>query len=370
MTEENKLDLSQVSFNNLIDDSAPAAVLEKETPTAAEVPAVAEGHEESVTEDQTVETPETTDTEAVESTETVEEPTSEPANEPDVEEPVEDLPSVIDVLKEKLGYEIQGEYSEDYDGVVQFTQAAASEIAKEQLDSVFSQFPDVEEYLQFRYNGGDPKKYFQASSPNVDYAAIEIDADDVSTQRAVVQEHLRRMNYSDEEIAETVQDYVDAGILERHANRSLNKLRTMQEQDARNIVEQQKQEAAQLQEQVQQQWTSIQQTIQTGNLRGFNVPEADKTKFYSWMSEARDNQGRTQRMIDQDQMDLETQLALEYLLYKKFDLNKLVQSTAATKKAQNLKTRLQNNQPASKRMKGGKGGSNKSNKLPSLSELL
>ena len=42
MSEEIKLDLSQVSFNNLIDDKAPAPVLEQEVPSAASVPEEAE----------------------------------------------------------------------------------------------------------------------------------------------------------------------------------------------------------------------------------------------------------------------------------------------------------------------------------------
>ena len=367
MAENEKLDLSQVSFSNLINDDAPAPVLESTPAPEAEVPETAENAVEEVQEAPEQETQESTEDEAVDDTATLEEASTEAAPEA---EPEEEAPSVIDVLREKLGYEVQGQFSEDYDGVVQFTQSVANEIAKEQLDTVFSQFPDVEEYLQFRYNGGDPKKYFQASAPVVDYSTLEIQEDDVSTQRAIVGEHLRRMNYTDEEIAETVQDYVDAGILQRNAELSLTKLRAYQQQEAKQLVAQQQQQAEQAQAEVQQQWTNIQQTIARGSLRGFNVPESDKSKFYAWMSEARDNQGRTQRMIDQQQMDLETQLAMEYLLYKKFDLNKLVQSTAATKKAQNLKARLQNNQPASKRMKGGKGGSNKSNKLPSLSELL
>jgi len=370
MSEEIKLDLSQVSFNNLIDEKAPAPVLEQEVSAESSVPEEAENSlpEAEVSEESVAEQPEeVSEPEKVDNTESTPEAPIESERE---DEDASDSLTVIDVLKEKMGYDVVGDFSEDYDGVAQFTQTVAGEMAKEQLDSVFSQFPDVQEYLQFRYNGGDPKKYFQASSPTVDYNSLEIEADDVSTQRAVVQEHLRMMNYSEEEISETVQDYIDAGILEKHANRGLSKLKVIQENQAKNVVESQKKEAEQYQQQVQQQWVNIQDTIKQGELRGFTVPESDKSKFYSWMSDAKDNQGRTQRMLDQEGMDLETQLAMEYLLYKKFDLNKLVQGVKATQKAQNLKKRLQNNQPASKRMKGGTQNSSKGNKLPSLSELL
>ena len=79
-----------------------------------------------------------------------------------------------------MGYEVEGNFSEDYDGVAKFADAVAQEIAKEQLDTVFSQFPDVEQYLQYRYNGGDPKQYFQATAPVVDYSAVEITDENVA----------------------------------------------------------------------------------------------------------------------------------------------------------------------------------------------
>ena len=89
------------------------------------------------------------------------------------------------------------------------------------------------------------------------------------------------------------------------------------------------------------------------------------------MSDAVDNQGRTQRLLDREQMDLETQVAMEYLLWKKFDLSKLVSNTKNTKKAQNLKQKLQQNKPASQRMKGGRNAASKAPaKLPSLKDLL
>ena len=137
------------------------------------------------------------------------------------------------------------------------------------------------------------------------------------------------------------------------------------------MIERQKAEAQQRQETAQTQWTNIKNTIDQGQVRGFNIPNADRKKFYSWMSEAVDNQGRTQRLLDREKMDLETQVAMEYLLWKNFDLNKLLSNTQNTKKAQNLKQKLQQNKPASQRMKGGRNSASKAPaKLPSLKELL
>jgi hypothetical protein len=372
MTKENTLDLSQVSVANLLNENAPAPAVE-EAPES-----VAEGTQEEQEETPNVLDAENPDIPSPE--ETPEEDTPEleeaPAAEEQKEEETpdsgesEEESSVIDILKSKLGYEVAGDYTEDYDGVVKFTQTVANEIAKEQLDSVFTQFPDVEQYLQFRYNGGDPKTYFQTTSPEVDFSAVELGEDDINSQRLVVQETMRRQGYSNEEINETVQDYLDAGILKKHADRGLGKLQEAQKVEASQLIEKQKAAAENRQSELQQQWQSIRTTIEQGAVRGFNIPTADKSKFFSWMSDAVDKQGRTQRLVDREAMDVETQVAMEYLLWKKFDLNKLVTNKRNTKKAKNLKSKLQQKASATKRMKGGKAGYTAPKKLPSLKDLL
>lgn len=362
MVEEKSLDLSQVSVANLLNDNSPSSIPE---PESEEVEQVEEVQNEEVEEAPQAEVEEQEDI-PVAATD-VEEP-SELADSTEAEDPED--PGVIDTLRQKMGYEIAGEFSEDYDGVAEFTQSVANEIAKEQLDTVFSQFPDVEEYLQFRYNGGDPKKYFQATSPTVDYSAIELSDEDVSMQRMVVQEFLTRQGYQPDEVSDTIQEYVEAGILMSQANRGLGRLKVAQEKEAKQLVQQQQEQAESQQQQVQQQWGAIQNTIEQGNVRGFLIPNADRKKFFGWMSDAVDKEGRTQRLVDREQMDLETQVAMEYLLWKKFDLNKLVSNTKNTKKAQNLKQKLQQKKPANQRMKGGQASYKAPKKLPSLKDLL
>ena len=137
MGEEKSLDLSQVSVANLLNDEAPSNIPEPETETVEE--AVAEPQvEEPVQEDTTVEEP------VAEAGTEVDEVDTEPVSEETSEQTGDDT-SVIDVLRSKFGYEVEGDFEEDYDGVVAFTQTVANEIAKEQLDSVFGQYPAVEQ---------------------------------------------------------------------------------------------------------------------------------------------------------------------------------------------------------------------------------
>jgi hypothetical protein len=363
MNKEESLDLSQVSVANLLNEDAPVNIPE---PEQEEATAVAEEPAEEVqAEPATQDEPEEQSEAQAESEET---PESETSSEEPSEE--EEGPGVIDTLRNKLGYEVEGDFKDDYDGVVSFTQTVAQEIAKEQLDTVFTQYPDVEQYLQYRYNGGDPKQYFQAQSPDVDFNQLQLAEDDLASQRMIVEQHMSMQGYTPEEVQESIQEYIEAGILHKHAQRGLTKLQVAQKQRAEQVVKDQQQHAEQHRQQVEQQWTSIQSTIDAGRLKGFEVPASDRKKFYKWMSEAVDNEGRTQRSLDRAQMDLETQLTMEYLAWKNFDLNKLVTNTSRTKEAQNLKSRLKQTQTASKRMKGGNTGYTAPKKLPSLKDLL
>lgn len=364
MSKNNSLDLSSLSMTSLLNDDAGVPAPQEETAASD-----AEATEESAAKPEVANTePVTEEPETGDGTDEVLEPTDDVVN--DIVDNDEQTLTVIDVLREKFGYEIQGEYDEDYDGVVEFTKAVADEIAKEQVDAMFNQYPDVQEYLSYRHNGGKPEDYFRAQSPEVDFTQIEIDPDNSIMQRQVVERMMQIQGYAQEEIAEYIQDYVDAGILEKQARRSLVKLQEQQASEKVQLVEKQKQQAQQERERVQQQWSNIKSTIDKGTVRGFNIPEADKNNFFKWMAEPASKDGKTQRLIDRESLDLESQVAMEYLIWKKFDLNKLVTARANSKKASSMREKLQQtNTSAARRMKGSPTTRSTPN-LPSLGDIF
>ena len=130
MNKDESLDLSQVSVANLLNNNAPSDIPAPEEPVAEEV-AEEQVEEVAATEESEPEVIEAQDSQTVEAE--VEEPVAEAVDE--AAETSE--PGVIDTLRQKLGYEIEGSFEDDYDGVVSFTQSVAGEIAKEQLDTVF-----------------------------------------------------------------------------------------------------------------------------------------------------------------------------------------------------------------------------------------
>lgn len=373
MSKEDNLDLSKISVSALLDDQpAPAAETTEETPETVETetPTTEEAVEETSEEiqEETAETEEPND-ESEESTDSLEE------NPKETEETEETEASIISTLKERLGYDVEGEFEDDYDGIAGLTKAMAEKIAEEQFQSVFQSFPDIQEYLNYRVSGGDPDKFFKVAAKEIDFGKLQLSKEDKGMQRKVVENFMQMQGFEPEEISETIQDYEDAGILLKNSERAVKKLAAHQVKQKETLVQQQQKQAQETAKQTQETWGQIGSIINKGRLRDFTIPESDKKRFYSWMATPVDNNGRSQRLIDREKLDQESILAMEYLMYKGLDISKLVSAKVNTKQAASLKAKLKSSKPtASRRMKGNKGGYNKTSNgrpnIPTLDKLL
>ncbi|HAH23897.1 MAG TPA: hypothetical protein DCL77_09080 [Prolixibacteraceae bacterium] len=279
--------------------------------------------------------------------------------------------SMFQVLNEKLGYEVEGEFKEDYDGLTEYTKKVADKMVESQLGELFKALPDVEEYMAYRLNGGNPNEFFGTAENSTDFTSIELVEENVMTQELVVATLLKSQGYAPDEIKETIEDYKDTNILFKHARKALPKVIAMDTARKENLMTEQAKLKADQDKDAAQKWEAIKTTIGTGELKGFIVPEKEKNEFYNWMSAPIDANGKSQRTLDRETMDTETMLAMEYLFYKKFELGKLAQNVKNTTQANTLRSKLNNsNQGASARMNQGGQNSSQGVKLPKLSELL
>ena len=309
MSKEDNLDLSKISVSALLDDQpAPAAETTEETPETVET--------ETPTTDETVE-----ETAEETSEEIQEDDTEAPAPNDDLQEAADALEadteteetevSIISTLKERLGYDVEGEFEDDYDGIAGLTKAMAEKIAEEQFASVFQSFPDIQEYLNYRVSGGDPDKFFKVAAKEIDFGKLQLSKEDKGMQRKVVENFMQMQGFEPEEISETIQDYEDAGLLLKNSERAVKKLAAHQIKEKESLVKKQQEQAQENARQTQETWGQIGTIINKGRLRDFTIPESDKKRFYSWMATPVDNKGRSQRLIDREKLDQESILAME-----------------------------------------------------------
>lgn len=371
MSENKGLGIENLGSIDWLNDSSPApeaAETQAEQTTEAPEPVVETTEAEAVeptTEVPVEETPEVQE----EVEETLEEPVAEEAAPAAEVEAEPEAASMFATLGAKLGYEVEGDFSEDYDGLAEYTTAVGQQIANEQLEKIFATMPDVKEYFEYRANNGDPLKYFEAQQAEVDYNGVDIE--NLAIQKRVIIDGMRQQGFGDEDITRMVESYEDAGILKDNASIYLQQLQRTQGQRKQQLLAQQEQEAAQQRQEAEAYWNGVQETINAGNLKGMAIPQRQRGKFYEWMTTPVNEQGYTQRDIDRNNIDQETALAVEYLLFQGFDLKKLASNAAATQKVSSLKSKLTAAPSAGSRMKSRtKSGTTKANTIPSLKDLL
>ena len=368
MTDSKGLGIGDLGSVDWLNDSSPAPeAAETQSEQTAEPTEAAPETTEEVAEEPTTEVPteETTDeVEEVEAEEAADSFDTEPTQEVEADET-----GMFSTLGAKLGYEVEGDFSEDYDGLAAYTTAVGEQIAKEQLEKIFASMPDVQEYFEYRANNGDPLKYFEAQQAEMDYGNVDLNNEAI--QKRVVIDGMRQQGFTDEDITRMVESYEDAGILADNAGIYLKQLQATQGQRKEQLLAQQQQQAAQQRAEAEAYWNSVHETINTGSLKGMQIPQRQRGKFYEWMTTPVTDQGYTQRDLDRQNIDQETALAVEYLLYQGFDLKKLAGNAAATQKVSSLKSKLSSAPSAGSRMKSRtKSGTTKPNGLPSLKDLL
>ena len=269
--------------------------------------------------------------------------------------------SVISEIMDKLGYDVENaNYEDTPEGIAELTSDIASQIADDRIDEVMEAFPLVKEHLDYVLAGGDSQKFMEANDPNKDYNLLEIDENDIGIQKQLLSNYFATKGHDKEFIEEMVNDFEDTGKLYSKAEAAKTALSNLQEAQRSQMVEEQRQQQAVQEEKLTEFWNGVADTIEeSAEFAGISVPDRDKNKFFDYLSTPVTQEGQTQRDIDHQDADMDIKLAIDYLMYKGFDLGGLVETKAKTQNARSLKDRISRNEESvkstrrSSRRKGG-----------------
>jgi hypothetical protein len=261
------------------------------------------------------------------------------------EDDSEEAGSVAESIAKALGYDIENDYADTEEGLVEFTKDIAQNIAEDQLNELFQQFPLVQKHLDFVLAGGDSEKFFQAYNPSMDYSQYDIDRNDSRTQKAFVSEYFKNKGHDEEFIKDMLEDYEDSGKLYDKAIVAQKQLAAIQSREREQIVEQQKQERAQQERAQEEFWENVAATIDQGKeFAGIRIPEKEKAKFFDYISAPVDKSGRTRRDMDYASSELDVKLAIDYLMYKGMNLQDIITTKAKTESVKSLRDKIQRNE--------------------------
>jgi hypothetical protein len=331
MNPNEKIQLDDITFDDVIagDGASTVALDEIESP-------VEEVQEEKTTEElapieDTVE-------------EKVEEEEVEENEEVDSEEDELESTVVSEVLT-KLGYELDGEYADTSEGLADMTKDVASKMADDRIDEVLEAFPLVKKHLDYVLSGGQSENFMQAHDPNLDYNKIELAQDDIRSQKAILSDYFTQKGHDKDFIQEMLGDYEDSGKLHSKADQARQALGKVQAQQKEQMLADQKGMVQKQQAEQQEFWNNVSNTIQESKeFKGLQVPEKEKSKFFNYLSKPISKEGYTQRDVDHSEADMEVKLAIDYLMYKGFNLKDIIKTKAKTQATQSLRQKISKNE--------------------------
>lgn len=281
-----------------------------------------------------------------EETEEVQQST-EDTEEEEIEEEVEETDfRVVDEVAQQFGLELEEDTPDTLEGINKVVREASTKMAEQQMSQVWEAFPDVKEYAEYRANGGDPDSFRENYLSANSYSDLNVENTD--HQKMLVKEQMKEQGFDDSDIQDEINELSDANLLQNKAKRAQKYLTKKQEKKKQELVQQQKQKAQQQKQQIQQEWNQIENTIEESDqFKGLKIPETEKSDFYKWMREPQQD-GKTQREKQLQNVDLETHLMIDYLLYKGGNLSNLVDNLATTKNAETLANKLKGNKRQTK----------------------
>jgi len=253
--------------------------------------------------------------------------------------------TVVGEILNNLGYELDGKYEDTSEGLTNLTKDVASKMADDRIDEVLENFPLVKKHLNYVLSGGESENFMQAYDPNLDYTKIEIAEDDVRSQKSILSDYFSAKGHDKEFIDEMLGDYEDSGKLHSKADAARQALGKVQTQEREQLVEKQKEQMQEQQTQQTRFWEGVAETIETSKeFAGLHVPEREKSKFFNYLSKPVTREGYTQRDIDHSEAEMETKLAIDYLMYKGFNLDQIINTKAKTKASKSLREKISKNE--------------------------
>jgi len=269
-------------------------------------------------------------------------------------EQVED-DTIVGAVLAKLGYDVDDKYEDTTEGLVELTKDIGVQMADENLDKLFEQFPLVKDHMEYVMSGGKSQDFMGMHDPRSDYSRVKMSQDDTQVQKYFLAEYFKTKGHDSEFINELLEDYEDNGKLYNKAVNAQKALVSSQATYRKNAVEQQKQEQIKAKEEQKKFWDGVYETIDTSqSFKGLAVPEREKNKFFDYLSKPVTKEGYTQRDLDHTESDMDTKLAIDYLMFKGFNLEKMIDIKARTKSTRTLKDKIVSSKERVKSSKSAK----------------
>lgn len=212
---------------------------------------------------------------------------------------------------------------------------------KKGIDEYKSSKPeDVQKFLDFVDNGGNPSDFHKYYYGDASFENFDINSEE--NQKYIITEALKQEEYTPEEIEAELADLEDLGKLDKKAAIYLKKFQKIEKEQKNLLVEAQKDYAIKQQEAIDKEWTTFKDGLyKKEEIGGFKFTPKMKDDLWDYMVKPINKKtGETQYQKDQKESE-DARYIFAYLLKNKWDVKSL-EKQVESKQVSKLKGSLSN----------------------------
>ena len=199
--------------------------------------------------------------------------------------------------------------------------------------ALFSKYPDVAQYIQLREQGFSPEE--AKGKEIVDWDKVKITKDTVEEAKKAIKTLYVKRGFSETKADSIIKAYELDNTLESEGKDAVKELKALQEKE---ITDRNNQKIYQEQQEkliAEKEYNTVTQVISNKQFGGIKIADTEVKPFIDYLYKPLDINGNTQAMIDAEQAELDTRLAIEYIRFKKMNLSDIV---AMEKNKETVKT--------------------------------
>lgn len=213
-------------------------------------------------------------------------------NEDDTVDESDQVVAFFDALAEANGWDVED--SEKPTTVTDLIKYM-SDVIEENSVPTYSD-PRVEQLDNYIRNGGNFDDFYNEISEELKYESL--DMEDEQNQKAVIKEYLKLQGYSDDQVANKLERYEDADMLQDEANDAVEILKSIKQKQLEQEQQEQQLEYENQQKQIMEFSKNLNdQIFSLTNIRGINVPKEDRKQLFDYITKV-DKNGYTQYQKD------------------------------------------------------------------------
>lgn len=223
--------------------------------------------------------------------------------------------TVLDFVKKSFGYEIEGEFEDTQEGLLDYMQKVVPKAAEEKVKEIFESFPEVGNLYQHLAQGYSLDSFVK-SIQQPEFAEIELAEDNVRAQKEVIRSYGKLRGLSEEDTEDLIDAAESKDQLYTRAQAYQAKIKEFHQQEIEQRKLEEKAAYDKQQQEFQQTVKQAQEIITKGKILNQTIPVVEQKRFFDYLFKPVTKDGFTQADLASQELDINQRLYLSYLTFK------------------------------------------------------